>query len=213
MDAEQIRQDWLDRLLGRQNVILDRISHSQGRKDPMAAHSRRILVPSVRTREIAIVIDEILPGCRLEALAFTPIHIRYFKKHALILSLFYVIGLVVANVLPAAMSWLILLLAVLWPLHLLLLFLRFKRGGLAVDDGVVVARSGAIGIDYRLFAAEKIQDATHIQSLLMRRHDLSSLKVHTASTTIRVPYMPTAFMRKVVDYCTYRAESTARSWM
>jgi uncharacterized membrane protein YdbT with pleckstrin-like domain len=91
--------------------------------------------------------------------------------------------------------------------------LRWKAGGLAVDGDVVIVRSGAIGIDYQLFPADKIQDVTHIQSLLMRRHGLSNLAVNTASTSIRVPYMPTAFVRNVVDYCVFRAESSARSWM
>jgi membrane protein YdbS with pleckstrin-like domain len=47
----------------------------------------------------------------------------------------------------------------------------------------------------------------------MRRHDLSSVSINTASTTIRVPYLPTAFVRRVVDYCAFRVESTSRSWM
>jgi hypothetical protein len=49
--------------------------------------------------------------------------------------------------------------------------------------------------------------------VLMRRRDLSSLRMSTASTSIRVPYLPTAFVRNVVDYCAFRVESTARSWM
>ena len=104
-------------------------------------------------------------------------------------------------------------LLVAWPLHIVLTWLRFKAYGLAVDGDVVVMRSGAIGIDYRLFAADKIQNVTHVQSLLMRRHALSNLEVRTASTWMRAPYMPTAFIRKVVDYCAFRAESSARSWM
>ena len=115
--------------------------------------------------------------------------------------------------LPESLNWLLAVVLVLWPLHLWRTYLRWKAGGLAIDGDVVIARSGAIGIDYRLFPAEKVQDVAHIQSVLMRRRDLSSLRVNTASTSIHVPYMPTAFVRKVVDYCVFRVESTARSWM
>jgi putative membrane protein len=93
------------------------------------------------------------------------------------------------------------------------LYLSFRRGGLAVDGDVIVVRSGTVGVDYRLFLAEKVQDVTHIQSVLMRRHDVSTLRFHTASSTIKVPYMSSRFMRSVVDYCVFRAESTQRSWM
>jgi putative membrane protein len=208
-----LRQDWLDRLLGRRNIILERITHSQVQNDPTAGLKRRILVPSARADETATVTDEILPGCRVEELKFTPVSIRWFYKHSAIASLIYLIALAVSVSLPAPLSWTIPVVLALWPLSLLYVYLSWKRGGLAIDGNVVVARSGVIGIDYRLFAADKMQDVMHIQSLLMRRHDLSSIRFHTASAAIKVPYMPTAFLRKVVDYCAFRVESTARSWM
>jgi putative membrane protein len=208
-----LRQDWLDRLLGRYNVILERITHSPAQGDPTAAQTRRILVPSVRARETAIVVDEILPGCRPDGLAFTPIKLRYLCKHAAIVSAIYLAALGIVFALPDSLDWLLAVVLVLWPVHLWQTWLRWKAGGLAIDGDIVIARSGAIGIDYRLFAADKVQDVAHVQSLLMRRHDISSLRVNTASTSIRVPYMPTAFVHKVVDYCAFRVESTARSWM
>ncbi|MGD8340220.1 MAG: PH domain-containing protein [Gammaproteobacteria bacterium] len=208
-----LRQDWLDRLLGRYNVILERISHSPGQGDPTGAQNRRILIPSVRAGETEIVIDEILPGRRPEELAFTPINFRYFRKRAAIVSVFYLAAVGTTLLLPNVPSWLPAVLLAAWPLHAMSLYLRWRAGGLAVDGDIVVARSGAIGIDYRLFAADKAQDITHIQSLLMRRHDLSSLRVNTASTTIGVPYLPTSLVRRVVDYCAFRVESTTRSWM
>ena len=208
-----LRQDWLDRLLGRYNVILERITHSTPQADPMAAQSKRILVPSMRASELPIVTDEILPGCRPSLLAFTPVHVRWFYKNAAIVSLAYLVFLGAAAVAPDRFDWIMVALLVVWPLHVVLIWLRFKAGGLAVDGNIVVVRSGAIGIDYRLFAADKIQNVTHVQSLLMRRHGLSSLDVRTASTWMRVPCMPTDFIRKVVDYCAFRAESSTRSWM
>jgi putative membrane protein len=213
IQAIHLRQDGLDRLLGRCNVILERITHLPAQGDPTAALSRRIVVPSVRISEVALVTDEILPGCRPAQLAFTPISLRYFVKQAVIVSVFYGVILGVLQALPDTPGWLVAALLVLWPLHVLAAFLRWKAGGLAVDGEVVIARSGLIGIDYRLFAAHKVQDVTHVQSLLMRRHNLSSLQVRTASTVIRVPHLPTAVVRKVVNYCAYHVESTARSWM
>jgi len=208
-----LRQDWLDRVLGRYNVILERISHSPAQGNPMAAQTRRILVPSVRASETAIVTDEILPGCRPEQLTFTPIHPRYFRKLTLIVSALYLSAFGIMQLLPNTPEWLFALLLAAWPVHVLSIYLHWKAGGLAVDGDIVVVRSGAIGIDYRLFAADKVQDIAHVQSLLMRRHALSSLRVNTASTTIGVPYLPTSFVQRVVDYCAWRVESSARSWM
>ncbi len=208
-----LRQDWLDRLLGRCNIVLERITHSQGQHDPLAAQQRRVFVPSVRVHETARVTREILPGCRIEALDFTPVNIRYLYKHTAIVAAVYFAVLALVVALPDAVSWLIPVLLVAWPLHLVLLYLRWKRVGLAVEGEVIVARSGAIGIDYRLFQADKVQDVTHIQSILMRRHGLSSIRFHTASTAVKLPYMPSEFLRRVVDYCAFRVETSPRSWM
>lgn len=207
-----IRQDWLDRLLGRRNVLLERISHSRGHDETWTAQ-KRILVPSVREAETATVTDEILPGCRIDDLPFTPIAIRYFYKHAAIACGTYITALAAAPWLPDALGWLAVAIGIAWPLHVLHLFLSWRRGGLAVDGDYIVVRSGTIGIEYRIFPADKAQDITHVQSVLMQRHNVSSLMFHTASTTITVPYMDTDFMKAVVDYCAYRVESTHRSWM
>lgn len=208
-----IRQDWLDRLLGRRNVILERISHSQSQEDPWSAQKRKIFVPSVREHETRIVTDEILPGCRIDDLPFTPIRIRYFYKRVAIASVVISIALGVAEWLPNGLHWLTLGLLAVWPLVVGHAYMTWKRGGLVVDGDFVVARSGTIGIDYRIFPASKAQDVTHIQSVLMRRHHISSLRFHTASTTITVPYMGTEFMRAVLDYVVFRVESSRVSWM
>lgn len=209
-----LRQDWLDFLLGRRNVILERISHSQRQGDPWAVMKKKIFVPSVRLEETAVVTDEVLPGVHVEDLPFTPVSKRYFYKHALIASAFYVLALAVTVLrLPEALNWLAIVLLVLWPLHVFHRYMSWRRAGIVIRGDIVVARSGAIGIDYHLFPAYKAQDVSHIQSVLMKRHDLSSLMFHTASTTIRVPYLKTDFAKSVVDYCAFSVESTAKSWM
>lgn len=213
IQAIHLRQDWLDRLLGRYNVVLERITHLINDADLLAAQSKRIVVPSVRTAEVPIITDEILPACRPAELDFTPVHVRWFVKKAAIASLVYLLAAGVVATALEGLGWLIPALLAAWSLHVVLLWLRFKAGGLAVDGDVVVVRSGAIGINYRIFSADKVQNVTHVQSLLMRRHDLSSVDVRTASTPMRVPYLPTPFVRRVIDYCVYRAESSARSWM
>lgn len=208
-----LRQDWLDRLLGRRNVIFERISHAKGHNDALAEQQRRILVPSVRIEETAQLINELFPGCRLESFSFTPVDRRYFYKWAILTSLIYLTAVVVIAVVTEGFTWMLAGVTTAWPLHVLVIYRRWRCGGLAVSGDLIIARSGTIGIDYRLFAADKIQDITHVQSVLMRRRSLSSLQVHTAAILIRVPYMPTAFIRQVVDYCVFRAETAQRSWM
>lgn len=209
-----LRQDWLDFLLGRRNVVLEQISHLTPGQEQPAASRKKILVPSLRLGETAALMHEVLPGIDVDALEFTPIRRRWLYKHALIRSAVHVIALapvpLAASALPAFYAPLVVL---LWPPHMLYTYLRYRRAGIAVHGEHVAARSGAVGVDYHVFPAFKLQNVSHIQSVLMRRHDLSTLVFHTASSTATVPYLTTGFAKRVVDYCLYRVESTSRSWM
>jgi uncharacterized membrane protein YdbT with pleckstrin-like domain len=207
-----LRQDWLDHLLGRRNVLLESISHARARgAEPGIGVGKRILVPSVRLHETGIVTDEILP-IRVEALTFTPARKRYFHKHAAIFSCLYGAALAACLSLSAPI-WTAAAVLALWPLHTALLYMTWRRKGLAVDGEHIVARGGTIGIDYTIFPAYKVQDVAHVQSIFMKRRRISTLVFHTASTTARVPYLDTDFARSVLDYCLYRVESVERSWM
>lgn len=207
-----LRQDWLDYLLGRRNVLLESISHARARGTETGIDAgKRILVPSVRLHETGIVTDEVLP-IRVEALTFTPARKRYFHKHAAIFSGLYAAALAGCMALSAP-AWTAAVVLVLWPLHVALIYMTWRRKGLAVDGEHIVARGGTIGVDYTIFPAYKVQDVAHVQSLFMRRRHISTLTFHTASTTARVPYLDTDFARAVVDYCLYRVESEERSWM
>lgn len=212
IQAVTFRQDWLDFLLGRRNIVLEQISHAAPGQQMQAAR-KKILVPSVRLAETHALIDEVLPGCRIDELPYTPIRKRYFYKHAIIRSAFHAALTAVPLVVPPIPAVYALAVLALWPLHMAYVYMRWKRAGIAVDGGLIAARSGAIGIDYQVFPAFKAQNVSHIQSVLMRRHDLSTVTFHTASSTITVPYLTTAFAKRVVDYCVFRVEASERSWM
>jgi uncharacterized membrane protein YdbT with pleckstrin-like domain len=157
------------------------------------------------------VTDEILP-IRVEGLTFTPARKRYFHKHAAIFSCLYGAALAACLLLSAPL-WTAAVVVALWPGHIALAYMTWRRKGLAVDGEHIVARGGTIGIDYTIFPAYKVQDVTHVQSIFMKRRHLSTLIFHTASTTARVPYLDTAFARSVVDYCLYSVEARERPWM
>ncbi len=207
------RQDWLDFLLGRRNVVFEQITHAIPGQEQNASASKRILVPSVRLEETEALIEDLLPGCRVDELPYTPIRKRYFYKHAVIHSFFHALVTGLALLVPDVADVYALVLVALWPAHMALVYMKWRRGGIAVDGDLVAVRSGVIGIEYRVFPAFKAQNVSHIQSVLMRRHDLSTLTFHTASSTITIPYLTTAFARRVVDWCLYRVESSPRSWM
>ena len=160
--------------------------------------------------------EQILPIGDVEKLNFRAISKRYFYKHAVIWSAIYiVIGLLIGWVdLALPKTWWVAVAVVLsWLIHIILIYMTWKRAGFAQKGDFIVVRKGVIGIDYVIFPAYKIQAMSHVQSFLMKRHDLSNLVFHTASRSVKVIYLPTSFVKEVIDYCLYSAESSNKSWM
>ena len=206
-----IRQDWLDLVLGRANVIYEQISHSPN--DPNQADSgKRIVVPSARSHEITKLVAEIFPISDVAELSYTPISKRYFYKYSIIWSVIYLI-IAVVIITQSENQRLSLIVAIIWPYHVFLIYMIWKRAGITLIDDIVIIRRGIIGVDYIIFPAYKIQAVDYVQSLLMKRHELSNLIFHTASRTARINYLPSQLVRKIIDFCVYRAESSSRSWM
>lgn len=204
-------QDWLDFLLGRRNVVFEQISHAApGSGAAAAPQTSRTLVPAVKLHDTRRLVDGIMPGVDVDGLDFAPVSKLYFYKHALITTLLYAIVGIVTLLQDFTPMRLILL---LWPFHLALVHLRWRRAGLAVHGESIVARSGVIGINYHIVPAFKVQQARHLQSRLMKRRGVSSIRLQTAASAVAVPYLNTTFARSVIDYCLYRVESTRRSWM
>jgi putative membrane protein len=213
IQAVVIRQDWLEFLIGRCNVIFEQISHRPRPGNDWQSVRQRILVPAVRADEIATLTGEVFDWRRLGELSFTPIAKSYFYKHAAIFSAVYLVALAVSFVAPVPLVATAPLVVALWALHVSLIYMHWQRAGLAIDGDIVAARHGTIGINYSVFPAFKIQNVVHVQSLLMRRRNLSNVLFRTAASIARVPYLSTGFAKALVNYCAYSAESSDRSWM
>ena len=204
------RQDWLALVLKRVNIIFEQISHDT-HEVAGVENSKKILVPSVGESERTELAREIFNMPDVNDLEFQPISKRYFYKHVVIWSIIYAAVPVIVDI-TSVLNGLAVLLAI-WLLHVFLLYLHWLRAGLARANDYVVVRKGIVGIDYIVFPAYKLQVVDHVQSLLMKRHSLSDVIFHTASRTARVAYLPTEFVKELLDYCLYSVESDSRSWM
>ncbi len=212
IQAVRVRRDWLDMVLGRMNVVFEQISYGPRQAVGMGS-DKQILVPSVETFHADQLTDEALSAERLEALEFTPISHRYFKKLAVITTVCYVtMSIVFSTLMPLGFVWSLGLLPIL-TIHVFLLYMSYKRWGLAITDGLLVVRKGVLGVDHILIPTFKIQEVERGRTPLMKRHELSSISITVASSKVSVPFLPDQVVRGVINYCLFETESTNRSWM
>lgn len=201
------RQDWLDRVLGRVNLIFEQLSHKTA-----ALESVKLLVPTVTPAEAQRLTREAMPLPDIESLSFTGISKRYLFRNVVLWGLLY-LPIMLLGVGSEQAAWIALVVFIVYVLHTGLLYRAWKCTGIAIDANTVVVRQGIFGIDYLVIPAQKLQRARYVQSPMMKRHDLASLQLTIASRSVKVPFLDSTFVRQVIDYTLYHAESSNRSWM
>jgi len=205
-----LRQDWLDRVLGRVNLIFEQLSHK-----PEGLGDVKLLVPTVTTAEALWLTREAMPLADIESLTFTSISKRYFYRNAVLWGLLYLLLAIIllAAGLEERAIWVAVAVVIFYLLHTGLLYRSWKCEGIAIDANTVVVRKGVFGIDYLVIPAHKLQRARCTQSPMMKRHGLASLQLTVASRSVKVPFLANALVQQVIDYTLYQTESSNRSWM
>lgn len=208
----RLSQDWLDYLFRRRNLYLEQLTHApQGGQQPQ--QNKHVIVPSVRHSETREVTDEIWPLESVESIDYTPLHWRWFRKWAVIVTALNVLAFVFVTFVLQVHAGFSIAAVALWPALMVLVYMTWKRGGLAVNGNMIVTRSGTIGINYRLFPIAKLQEVARVQTPFMRRRNVSTLVFMTAASRIRVPYLPGEFAKQVVNLSLYDVEARPQSWM
>jgi putative membrane protein len=205
------REDWLDRVLGRLNLVFEQLSHKQA-----GMMDEKVLVPTITRQQANELAWEVVPIPNPVDLDFACSHIRYFAKLAIVWTTLYV---VVAAGFGLGLEWKLAALPLpLWATHMVLMYLTWLRKGIAVDGEMIIGRGGIIGIDYVVMQAYKLQGVSFTQSPFMRRRGLATLKLRVASRSIRMPFIDVTVARQIMDFGLLEVEAPGshgdhRSWM
>lgn len=202
------KQDWLDVLFKRANLVFAQISSS---KEQYGAEKDKIMVPSVTLKESAALITDAMPDNQLHSVTFTPISAWFLVRNYLLATLF---------ILPIAVFFMYKdKIELLWPLAgvsliwLGLIYCRWRRWGVALDEQFVYLRKGVLGVDYHCFERFKIQQIQYRQSWFLRRRKLAGFKCILASGALSISFLKESDVKAIVDQLLYSAESSKRSWM
>ncbi|MCU7555463.1 PH domain-containing protein [Alteromonas sp. ASW11-19] len=205
------KQDWLDMLLKRVNLYFEQnTSTAQQHADLMSPN--KLLVPSVTVAETRELVEQAMPDSRMYQKEYEGISLRY---------LMHWLGVWIWPPTILALSALVFLqvwdaAAILLTLSLVisgLLWLRWWRWGVACDKRYMYVRSGRLGVDYQCFELYKAQQVTVVQSVLMARAGVATLKVVLASGQVTVPFLPVTTANRLANILLDSAERSRKSWM
>jgi len=209
------KQDWLDIVLQRINLKFEQ-SNSFGKNLNSSAASSKIIVPSIKPIECQTLIDDAYPGNTLNALVsndgFAPISKRFILRN--IIFVFMPLWLIITSSTLMNDEYMIsALLSVVFLCMCALVFLRWKRWGIARDENFVYLRKGLFGVDYYCFPTYKLQQTQFKQNLLMKKRQLASVKFILASGSLKVPMVHEKLAYELIDEGLYQVESCEKSWM
>jgi putative membrane protein len=167
----------------------------------------RVEVPVTRYSYINDLVNEYYGVPAVESLVPVRIHPSYVLRRILIA------GLLPALVLMAG-TWLwweenafvFVVIPLLVGMNAFLLQKRFRA--FACTDVVYIDRS-VYGTQMILLKWYKLQTVSLQQSISQRRKQLATVKLHTASGNITLPYIPLGAAREIVNYALYQIETTA----
>ncbi|MGB2740080.1 MAG: PH domain-containing protein [Cognaticolwellia sp.] len=208
------KRDWLDMLLGRVNLRFEQSNTQIGgmENSGVANITDKIIVPSVTTIEALSLTLDVYPENTLENINFTAISKRFFIRY--IGGLCAPIFLVVLTLLVIVENYsLILPVTGVFVFACVLIFMRWKRWGYAIDDKYLYVRKGIFGVDHFVFPIFKVQQTVLKQSKFMKRRQLCSLSFILASGAVDIPFIKEAQGRELINRSLYEVETSGKSWM
>jgi putative membrane protein len=205
------KQDWLDVLLGRINLNLEQSNAQVKNSDPSGANNK-IIIPSITPEQSRALTDDMFPDNKLFGLDFSPISHFYLVRYIgyLLLPLLCLTQSFALYQQNANLSGILLL---LFTLASGLVYLRWRRWGVAYDEQYIYVRRGGLGLNYYCFPAFKVQQSQFKQSLMMKKRRLASAKFVLACGSITLPMLPESMAYEVINGCLHQVESSERSWM
>lgn len=206
------KQDWLDSLLGRMNLIFEQKSQFTQKGDLSSAMQQKLTIPSIKLNECHQIIDDALPGNNMAGLTYSSIN-RRFISHTILFKLLPVLAPIMTILLVERQFEIAGLTLLAIVLSAALIVLRWQRWGFHIDEQFLYVRKGLLGISYYCVPIFKVQQTRFKQSLFMRRKKLAHAEFVLASGVVKVPFIEQSKALQLVDTTLYQIESTQRSWM
>jgi len=178
----------------------------------IAINSKKsISIPGVNKSQIDKILNYYIPGKTPDLIPCQKVHIKMLYRQWMYLALFFMPIIVVLfyfglNIQGAGVcSFFIFILYTTYR--------KFHKIRFGLGQNLLLLKGGTFGDENVLLRDYKVQAVEIKQSYYQRRHDLASVKVHTASGNITIPYIPLEMANQISDYLLYKVEKSFVPWM
>ncbi len=178
----------------------------------VAINSKKsIAIPGINKFQIRDILKYYIPGKNPDEIICEGVHIKMLYRQWMYLSiifiptvtLMYYFGL---NIQATGIGIFILFLS-------FSLYRKFHKIRFGLSQNLLILKGGTFGDENIILRDYKVQAVELKQSYYQRRHDLASIKIHTASGNITIPYVTLIKAMEVSDYLLYKVEKSNVPWM
>jgi len=178
----------------------------------VAINSKKsIAIPGVNFSQIKEILNYYIPNKHPDEIICEGVHIKMLYRQWMYLALIFIPLVSVLfyfelTIQASALGLFILFLSYS-------LYLKFHKIQFGLSQNLIILKGGTFGDENVILKDYKVQAVELVQSYYQRRHDLASIKIHTASGNITIPYVPLAKAVQVSDYLLYKVEKSNVPWM
>jgi putative membrane protein len=207
------RQNAMGRLLGRINLQLRQASAGTGLESGELSGILKTMfvVPSLLPSQADSLSAEFLPDLQAGDVKWSRVNRRRFVRLGIAgftLPATLVLMTPAILVSPLFLLPVPLMAAALYPIFVQL----WKRIAYGVVGAYGFVRTGFIGSTVTVFPLYKIQRIDFRQTPWQRRAGFAHLKIHLASHSLNLPYVPVEDARRLQDLALYEVESSTLAW-
>ena len=92
-------------------------------------------------------------------------------------------------------------------------YLQFKKSSIEINEDLIKINSGFIHTKHKYISIYKIQSVALGRNIFQQYNGYADLMLYTASGSEKIQYISTKDAQNILNYLTYKAESTQLSWI
>lgn len=204
-------QNYFQKKLNMMNVKVKQASYSTANKEDEKKSA--VEIPGCDKRERDEILKMIFDRIPEKGRALLPNYRFLFLRVMICIVLpLLIVSFIGTSFLPLIKPYFILAIPYVLVVAVLLYF-EFKHHKLYAGHGFIIKKSGVWDIEHELIEPHKIQAITAKQYFWHKKADIGHLIVHTAAGIIHFRYGNYTHIRNLVNYWTYKIESSNKDWM
>lgn len=175
-----------------------------------AKQRKNFVIIALEKEQLKHLVDKLLINYTSDIEASKP---KAYYKYILALKAFAIVSVIniIGLFISGNMMWFINIALIVC--SVLYVSTTYRKAYYKIDDDFITIGSGFIDSTINILEIHKIQAINLKQTVFQKRRKITSLIVHTASKSVKIPYISQTEANLIYDFLLFKVESQNKDWM